>query len=147
MRLGGDEFAVVLAGGGVDYASFVAERLTQSLEAPFDLHAVHTTIGASIGIAVAPTDATDSARLVWCADVAMYRAKLGKVPFVSFVQNLDEEQNQMRLAEELYQAIDENALVLHYQPQLDLRTREILALEAGHGAQFCRANRNEIFLM
>jgi len=130
VRLGGDEFAVVLAGGGVDYASFVAERLTQSLEAPFDLHAVHTTIGASIGIAVAPTDATDSARLVWCADVAMYRAKLGKVPFVSFVQNLDEEQNQMRLAEELYQAIDENALVLHYQPQLDLRTREILALEA-----------------
>jgi diguanylate cyclase (GGDEF)-like protein len=130
VRLGGDEFAVVLAGSGVEYASFVAERLTQSLEEPFELHSVHTTIGASIGIAVAPTDATDSARLVWCADVAMYRAKLGKVPFVCFVQNLDEEHNQMRLAEELHEAIDSGALVLHYQPQLDLRTREILAVEA-----------------
>ncbi len=130
VRLGGDEFAVVLVGSGVDYASFVAERLTQSLVEPFELHSVSVSIGASIGIAIAPTDATDSARLVWCADVAMYRAKLGNVPFVCFVQNLDEEQDQMRLAEELHGAIDTGALVLHYQPQLDLRTREVLAVEA-----------------
>ena len=130
VRLGGDEFAVVLVGSGVDYASFVADRLTESLRDPFLLHSVNVSIGASIGIAIAPTDATDSARLVWCADVAMYRAKLGNVPFVCFVQNLDEEQDQMRLAEELHQAIDGDALVLHYQPQLDLRTREVLAVEA-----------------
>ena len=130
VRLGGDEFAEVLVGSGVDYAAFVAERLTESLSEPFTLHSVSVSIGASIGIAIAPTDATDSARLVWCADVAMYRAKLGNVPFVCFVQNLDEEQDQMRLAEELHEAIDSHALVLHYQPQLDLRTREVLAVEA-----------------
>ena len=130
VRLGGDEFAVVLSGAGIEYATSVAERLTHSLHEPFELHAVSANIGASIGIAVAPADATDGARLVWCADVAMYRAKLGKVPFACFVHSVDEEQNQMRLVEELHDAIDADALVLHYQPHLDLRTREVLAVEA-----------------
>jgi len=130
VRLGGDEFAVVLSGGDAEYAASVAERLTQSLLEPFALNSVNASIGASIGIALAPTDATDSARLVWCADVAMYRAKLGGVPYAPFVHNLDEEHNQMRLMEELHTAIDDNQLVLHYQPQLDLRTREVMAVEA-----------------
>ena len=130
VRLGGDEFAVVLIGGDADYAMAVAERLTASLQEPFMLDVVSASIGASIGIALAPTDATDSARLVWCADVAMYRAKLGRVPFASFEQNVGEEQDPMRLMEELQLAIDENQLVLHYQPQLDLRSGEILAVEA-----------------
>jgi diguanylate cyclase (GGDEF)-like protein len=130
VRLGGDEFAVVLAGGDVDYATSVAERLTHDLVRPFELNSVSATIGASIGIAVAPTDATDSARLIWCADVAMYRAKLGKLPFARFVHTLDEGQDRMLLAEELGRAIDTGQLVLHYQPQLDLRTRQVQAVEA-----------------
>ena len=130
VRLGGDEFAVVLIDGDANYAASVADRLTASLEQPFMLDVVSATIGASIGIAVAPTDATDSARLVWCADVAMYRAKLGKVPYALFELNLDEEHDQMRLMEELQAAIGEGQLVLHYQPQLDLRSGEMLAVEA-----------------
>jgi diguanylate cyclase (GGDEF)-like protein len=130
VRLGGDEFAVVLADGDAAYAAVVAERLTHCLHEPFALRAVSATIGASIGIAVAPTDATDSARLVWCADVAMYRAKLGHVPYANYTSDLDEEHNQMRLLEELRVAIAEGQLILHYQPQLDLRSHEILAVEA-----------------
>jgi len=130
VRLGGDEFAVVLVDGDADYAVAVAERLTASLEEPFALDVVRTSIGASIGIAMAPTDATDAAGLVWCADVAMYRAKLGNTSFASYEQNLDEGRDQMRLLEELRAAIDDGGLVLHYQPQLDLRTGEILATEA-----------------
>ncbi len=130
VRLGGDEFAVVLIDGDADYAASVADRLTASLDRPFMLDVVSATIGASIGIAVAPTDATDSARLVWCADVAMYRAKLGKVPYALFELTLDEEHDQMRLMEELQAAIHEDQLVLHYQPQLDLRSGEMLAVEA-----------------
>ncbi len=130
VRLGGDEFAVVLIDGDADYAASVADRLTASLDQPFMLDVVSATIGASIGIAVAPTDATDSARLVWCADVAMYRAKLGKVPYALFELTIDEEHDQMRLMEELGVAIDEGQLVLHYQPQLDLRSGEMLAVEA-----------------
>ncbi len=130
VRLGGDEFAVVLIDGDADYAASVADRLTASLNRPFMLDVVSATIGASIGIAVAPTDATDSARLVWCADVAMYRAKLGKVPYALFELTIDEEHDQMRLMEELQAAIGEDQLVLHYQPQLDLRSGEMLAVEA-----------------
>lgn len=130
VRIGGDEFAVVLAGSDVDYATSVAERLTEDLRRPFALDSVSASIGASIGIAVAPADAEDTSRLIWCADVAMYRAKLGGVPFAAYVQNLDEGQDHMRLAEELSEAIGADQLVLHYQPQLDLRTGEIRAVEA-----------------
>ena len=128
-RIGGDEFAVVLVGAGSHYAEEVAQRVTDCLSEPFLLEVVSTTIGASIGIATAPTDATDAAGLMWCADVAMYRAKLSGAPFASYQQSLDE-WDQMRLLEELRAALDQGGLTLHYQPQLDLRTREVLAVEA-----------------
>ncbi len=130
VRIGGDEFAVVLIDGDAEYATAVAERLTASLEDPFLLDVVNAQIGASIGIAVAPDDATDSAGLVWCADVAMYRSKQGRMPFAAYRQDLDDDGDQMRLLEELQSAIDDQRLVLHYQPQLDLRSGEILAVEA-----------------
>jgi diguanylate cyclase (GGDEF)-like protein len=130
VRIGGDEFAVALIDGDADYAVSVAERLTASLNEPFALDVVTTRISASIGIAMAPTDATDSAGLVWCADVAMYRAKLGTTPYALYAPDLDEGGNRLQLVEELRVAIDEGQLVLHYQPQLDLRSGEILAVEA-----------------
>jgi diguanylate cyclase (GGDEF)-like protein len=130
VRIGGDEFAVVLIDGDADYAAEVAERLTASLCEPFQLDVVSATISASIGIAMAPADATDSAALVWCADAAMYRAKQGSTSFQSYEQNLDDERDQMRLLDEMRAALDKHHLVLHYQPQLDLRSGEILAVEA-----------------
>jgi diguanylate cyclase (GGDEF)-like protein len=130
VRIGGDEFAVVLIDGDADYAVSVAQRLTASLEEPFVLDVVSARISASIGISMAPTDATDSAGLVWCADVAMYRAKLGTTPFALYAPELDEGGNRLQLVEDLRVAIAEGQLVLHYQPQLDLRSGEILAVEA-----------------
>jgi len=129
VRIGGDEFAVVLIDGGSQYAEEVAQRVTDCLSEPFLLEVVSTTIGASIGIAMAPDDATDAAGLMWCADVAMYRAKVSGAPFASYQQNLDA-WDQMRLLEEFRLALDEGGLTLHYQPQLDLRSREVLAVEA-----------------
>ena len=101
VRLGGDEFAVVLVDGDAEYATAVARRISASLNEPFMLDVVSATIGASIGIAMSPTDASDSTRLVWCADVAMYRAKLGKTAFACYEPSLDEEGDQLRLMEEL----------------------------------------------
>jgi diguanylate cyclase (GGDEF)-like protein len=130
VRIGGDEFAVALIDGDADYAVAVAERLTASLNEPFILDVVSTRISASIGIAMAPTDASDSAGLVWCADVAMYRAKLGGTAYALYQPDLDEGGNRLQLVEELRTAIDEGQLILHYQPQLDLRSGEIMAVEA-----------------
>jgi diguanylate cyclase len=113
-----------------DHATAVAQRLTDGLAEPFRIDAVQISIDASIGIAAAPADATDPAGLLWCADVAMYRAKLTGAPFATYQANLDKTANRMLLLDELRTAIDEHQLVLHYQPQVDLRTGEIIAVES-----------------
>jgi diguanylate cyclase (GGDEF)-like protein len=130
VRLGGDEFAVVLIDIDVDGAIAVANRIAESLMEPFDLDVVRASVGASIGIAVAPHDANDSAGLLWCADVAMYRAKSAGAPYALYDQDLDDEGHQWRLVEELRLAIATGQLVLHYQPQLDLQSGEVRAVEA-----------------
>jgi diguanylate cyclase (GGDEF)-like protein len=129
VRLGGDEFAVLLIDADVDDARAVAERLAKSIEEPFDLDMVKARIGASIGISLLETDATDSAGLLRCADVAMFRAKTGNTSFAFYDQSLDDD-NVLLMAEELRIAVEEKQFVLHYQPQLDLRTGEITAVEA-----------------
>jgi EAL domain-containing protein (putative c-di-GMP-specific phosphodiesterase class I) len=113
----------------VNYATSVAHQLTSSLERAFDLNGVSAHVSASIGIAAAPTDATDVRGLMECADVAMYRSKLGGHPFTFFDQGLDSD-NQWRLGEELRTAIQHHQFVLHYQPQLSLNTGRISAVEA-----------------
>jgi diguanylate cyclase (GGDEF)-like protein len=134
IRLGGDEFVVVLLDGDAEYATGIAQRLTEELVNPFVLDtmraSINASIGASIGIALAPTDATDSAGLLRCADIAMYRAKSNGAPFTIYQPYLDNQGNRLLLLEELRTAIDEHQLVLHYQPQRDLRTGEIVAVES-----------------
>jgi diguanylate cyclase (GGDEF)-like protein len=130
IRLGGDEFVAVLVGAGADHATAVARRLTDGLAEPFMIDTVRVHIDASIGIAVAPKDATDPAGLLWCADVAMYRAKLAGTAFAIYQPDLDRTGNRLLLLDELGKAIEERQLVLHYQPQLDLRTGEIVAVES-----------------
>ena len=132
IRFGGDEFAVVLMDADAEYATTVARHLTDGLREPFTLDAVSSRISASIGIAHAPSDAADSAALMARADVAMYRAKSNGLPFVVFEHERDFEGdgNRLRLAEELRLALQHGELVLHYQPQLDLRSDEIPTVEA-----------------
>lgn len=84
----------------------------------------------SIGIALVPTDATDAPGLLWCADVAMYRAKLGNVTYACYDPDVDGGEHHMLLIDELREAIEQGALALHYQPQLDLHTGRIVAVEA-----------------
>jgi diguanylate cyclase (GGDEF)-like protein len=130
VRLGGDEFVVVLVDADADYAGGVAQRLTDALVEPFPIGVMQAGISASIGIAMAPLDATDTTSLLWCADIAMYRAKLGGVPFAAYQLDLDKVGNRIQLLAELRTAIDEHQLVLYFQPQLDLRTGQILAVES-----------------
>lgn len=60
----------------------------------------------------------------------MYRAKFGNSSFAVYEHDIDEDGDQLRMLEELRAAIDEGQPVLHYQPQLDLRSGEIPAVEA-----------------
>ncbi len=80
-RLGGDEFAVLLPGSGVEGATQSAHAILAVLTAPFalsdtpDIASHHLTIGASIGIALAPDHGQEDAALLRYADIAMYMAK------------------------------------------------------------------------
>ena len=130
VRLGGDEFGIVLVDADADDATAVAQRLIASIEEPFVLEGLRAGVSASIGIATAPRDATDGAGILRCADIAMYRAKQGDSSFAVYDPDLDEDGNLWRLGEELRVAVEEGRFELHYQPQLDLRTGEIEAVEA-----------------
>jgi diguanylate cyclase (GGDEF)-like protein len=129
-RLGGDELAVLLVDVNAEEATKVAQRIIAEVVEPFFLHKMSASVGASIGIALAPQDATEGTGLMWCADTAMYRAKLGNVSHVFYDQGIDGGEQQLNLVEELRDAVEEGKFVLHYQPQLDLRTGEIRAVEA-----------------
>jgi diguanylate cyclase len=130
VRLGGDELAVVLMDADAGDAVEVAQRIISEINEPFMLNKIKATVGASIGIALVPANAMDGSALMWCADVAMYRAKLGNAPYVFYDQDIDGGEDQPNLLDELRTAVKEGQFVLHYQPQLDLKTGQILAVEA-----------------
>jgi diguanylate cyclase (GGDEF)-like protein len=129
-RLGGDELAVVLVDADAAEAQAAADRILLEICEPFILQKMKASVGASIGIALAPSDASDPIGLTWCADTAMYRAKLGNVPCVFYDHEIDGGEQKLNLVEELRVAVDEGNFVLHYQPLLNLHTGEILAVEA-----------------
>jgi diguanylate cyclase (GGDEF)-like protein len=85
-RLGGDEFVLVISEAhGPGDAERVAAKAIQSLGCPFALDGNEIRVGASIGIAFAPTDGTDGATLLKYADAAMYQAKReGRSSFRSY---------------------------------------------------------------
>jgi diguanylate cyclase len=130
VRLGGDEFAACLTDADADYGATVARRISARLEEPFQLGNVKARIGASIGIAVVPNDATNPHDLLRCADLAMYRAKLERKPFAIYQEELDGHANRLGLVEELREALERRELELHYQPQVDLTSGEVVAVEA-----------------
>ncbi len=130
MRLGGDEFAALLLDTDPAVTEKIAQRLSDTLERPFTLESVNVGVGASIGIAHSPGDAQDPEGLVLRADLAMYRAKLTGEPYTRYDPIVDEHGNLLRLAEGLRTAIAEDQLVLRYQPQLDLRSGAVVAVEA-----------------
>jgi diguanylate cyclase (GGDEF)-like protein len=130
VRVGGDELAVVIMDTDADYAASVAQRLMAKLEEPFMLDAVSVRISASIGIASAPADATDSTALLRCADLAMYRAKLVPSSFETYRRDIDDGGNRLRLVEELRDAVHAGRFELHYQPQVNLHSGDVSGVEA-----------------
>jgi diguanylate cyclase (GGDEF)-like protein/PAS domain S-box-containing protein len=133
-RLGGDEFAIIQAGetNQREAAQTLAERVIEMIGKPFNIDGGDVRIGASIGIALAPEQGTDSDELLKMADLALYRAKsLGRNGYCFFDPQMSEVASARREIEnDLRRAILQNELVLHYQPIVDARTRKITSVEA-----------------
>jgi diguanylate cyclase (GGDEF)-like protein len=131
-RLGGDEFAAILPPpcGGAQAAA-AARRIMQALAEPFEIDAVALDVAASIGIALYPDHADDQARLLRCADVAMYAAKQQGGGVASYDREKDD--NSVRslvLTGELRRAIETRSLFLAFQPKVDLRSGRVCGVEA-----------------
>lgn len=130
-RLGGDEFALLLPGAGAAVATAVAERVLRALGRPFTVEGQSLTIGVSIGIACSPEHAGDADTLLRRADVAMYVAKRGRGTWATYAADQEDGgADQLALMGELAAAIDAGQLSLRYQPQLDVQSGRVAAVEA-----------------
>ena len=129
-RLGGDEFAVLLYGADTHKATTVAQRISSLLTEPIDVNTASLHVGASIGVALAPDHALSAAELIHCADTAMYRAKNERGSFEVYEVALDDEADRFALIEDLRVAMANGSLALHYQPEIDLRTGQVVTVEA-----------------
>ncbi len=131
-RIGGDEFVVLLESfRDATYLGLVAQKIIAAVEKPVSLQGNEVSIGASIGIALYPDDASDSSVLLRHADVAMYHAKqLGRNTFQFFTPRMNAEASE-RLTKEsnvkLAYANDE--FFNHYQPIVDAHTGKAAGFE------------------
>jgi diguanylate cyclase (GGDEF)-like protein/PAS domain S-box-containing protein len=131
-RLGGDEFAVVLPNvNGLSGAMTAAEKLRGRVARLIELTALPLHVDGSVGIALAPQHGNDPIGLLRRADVAMYQAKhLGLGVAAYSPEDEPNRPERLTFTTALRTAVDDDELLLHYQPKFDLRTGQVTAVEA-----------------
>jgi diguanylate cyclase (GGDEF)-like protein len=132
-RIGGDEFLLALYPlSKLSDAKKAAERILKGLTKPFYVQGHQLHIGASIGISVFPDDGQDTAVVQKNADIAMYVAKNeGGNCFQFFSQDMNASFSQrLQIENDLRKGIERDEFELHYQPQYDLKSGKLVALEA-----------------
>jgi diguanylate cyclase (GGDEF)-like protein/PAS domain S-box-containing protein len=132
-RIGGDEFAVLQSHvTSREDAAAVARQINDILDRPFAVGGCTVTMNASIGIALFPDHGRDENELLQNADLAMYRAKVsGRRAFHFFAEDMRlKAKSSIGLQSDLRRAIARQQFVLHYQPQVDLLTGELIGVEA-----------------
>lgn len=131
-RFGGDEFIIVLKNYPVDEVKELANEVTRLLSKPFQIKSENLYIGVSIGISLFPRDGIDLETLVKKADSAMYLAKRRGTNAIQYYSSEEyaDMQKTMHLERALRQAVEEKSFTLHYQPQVELYSNEIIGVEA-----------------
>jgi diguanylate cyclase (GGDEF)-like protein len=132
-RIGGDEFVLVMSAiSSQRDAVKAAERILEHINKPFQVQGHQLHIGASIGISLYPHDGSDAAVIQRNADIAMYVAKNdGGNRFHFFNEEMNVAAIQrLEIENDLRKGIERGEFVLHYQPQYNLQTGRLIALEA-----------------
>lgn len=132
-RLGGDEFVVSITEiDSPDDAALVADKIAQVISAPYRIAGEELRTSPSIGICLYPDDAQEISDLLKNADVAMYHAKSrGRGNYQFFREEMNVmAARRMAMEAELRAALENRQFVLHYQPQLDLRSGSLTGVEA-----------------
>lgn len=131
-RHGGDEFIILVENIDDEKPVIIlAQRILMEFKMPFKIldNAFH--MGISMGIAIYPEDGDDFDILLRNADSAMYRAKeVGKETFAMYTVSLNERvARNLKLENELRNALEEKNFEVHYQPQMELKTGKITGVE------------------
>ncbi|MDD1783473.1 EAL domain-containing protein [Enterovibrio sp. ZSDZ35] len=133
-RIGGDEFVAVLTDlESPNSCSPLLPRLLEATSTPIDINGSKLQISGSMGVTTYPQpEKVDSDKLLRQADYAMYQAKLkGKNRYHFFDAELEQSlKRKNKQLEEVGNAIHSNQLFLRYQPKVNLRTGEVIGVEA-----------------
>ena len=132
-RLGGDEFTILLSDlTDAHDAAGVAEKILQAFEAPFQLGDQSLSLGTSIGICVYPDDGSSAEEILRNADTAMYQAKRsGRNAYCRYSGHMSAEAlSRVSLESDLRDAMSNGELSVAYQPQVDMRSGQLIGFEA-----------------
>ena len=132
-RHGGDEFTILIQDlSKVEYITNVIEKIFAAFEAPFNLKGQKFFITISMGVSIYPNDGENAEVLLKNADIAMYRAKEeGRNTYQFFTNSMQESATaRLNLEYKLRKAIEKEEFVLHYQPQVDTTTGDVIGMEA-----------------
>ena len=132
-RIAGDEFAVYMDSiakeeEAVAYADFIQSLL----QTPFQIRDEQVMMSASIGIAMGSESCTSAADFIQYAEVARQQSKIaGGTQIRIFSERMHQKiLRRLSLTSDLREALENQALELHYQPKFDLRTQEVVGFEA-----------------
>jgi diguanylate cyclase (GGDEF)-like protein len=129
-RLGGDEFAVFMPEADLTAVQHAVDEVQLALHTPVEADGISIELDASVGLAWYPFHGGDVDTLLERADVAMYRAKATQRQLVAYRPEDDYHSPSRRaLVGDLRRAIDEEELILHYQPQVDMARGVPVAVE------------------
>ena len=131
-RLSGDEFALVICHCDADHARTIASQLLDAIAQPLDLEQADVQPRARIGISLYPDNAQTMETLLQQAELARIQAREpGSQPLRFYSEAMDSVmQERRRLEASLRQALADNLLQVHYQPQVNLRTGQLHSVEA-----------------
>ncbi len=132
-RLGGDEFAVISSvGNDLEKMMALAQRIINTICAPYSIHGQNIVIGASVGIAAVDRNCAGAADVMRYADMALYRAKNeGRNRACIYDAAMDADLSSRKLLEaDLREAIENDRLTLHYQPVVAKDGETVVAVEA-----------------
>ncbi|TCS37411.1 PAS domain S-box-containing protein/diguanylate cyclase (GGDEF)-like protein [Paucimonas lemoignei] len=132
-RQGGDEFVVMLSNiGDSGQVAHIAGNILHATGMPFYIESHTLTITTCVGISMYPDDGNDVDTLIKNADTAMYHAKeSGRNNYQFFDHDMNVRMvERLTLEHELRVALDQNQLVLEYQPELDIGSGRIIGVEA-----------------
>ena len=132
-RLGGDEFTLLIPRiDHVEDAAKIAQKIIETLKIPFSILDHELFVTTSVGISVYPDDGTDPETLVRNADTAMYRAKdQGRDNYQLYTPAMNARAlERLALENMLRKALSHRELVLYYQPVADMKTKNVVGVEA-----------------